>query len=486
MNEDIAFNQITFSLPARQFVIDSSVTVNESLPKVTEFVLRLIRLCEVIEPEEIGHYFGLTPKEVRLLLESLSDQSLIAFDGKVVKLTTYAESKFYTDDDLPRFSVVKPRKDVVDFDLLTFNPIENGTPKSAPNYAVEISVDSDQIGESKRLAERAYHKHFQRILKTRESTNDKIDIYKISNVKSEKLFGIPLEVGFHLGKEASVERLINFEEDAPEEYKLNIEASISNALQRRLNSGQHSLLMEFVNRFEDKVIGQYLSKTEFHFSRYVNDVHVKKNVSYSGTTQALIGNLYMPENAEKILSAVEESLPLLGRQKASTFQSSVAWLAPDYPFWGKTSLLDEFYFNLQSKLPQPKRKKDVSGEEVRLLYPGSSGSARQVQNQYWSKKEKSFHLYGGEVMGGRVEVLLLPTCLTCVLFHFATPGNTSALVPFGFMSRSPDILKEAHLIIREATDNGQKYEGKVIFQKGGAGSDTSYEDNFGFLNYCGA
>lgn len=76
----IPLNLITFALPARQFVIHSSVTVDRSLPKVIEFALRLIRLCEDIEAE-LAQYFGFTSKETRLLLESLVDQSLVEFDG---------------------------------------------------------------------------------------------------------------------------------------------------------------------------------------------------------------------------------------------------------------------------------------------------------------------------------------------------------------------------------------------------------------------
>ena len=113
----IPLNLITFALPARLFVIHSSVTVNESLPKVTEFALRLIRLCEDIDAEQLAEYFGFSGKETRLLLDSLTDQSLVEFDGTSIRLTPYAESKFYTDDDLPRFSVVKPRTDSVDFDF---------------------------------------------------------------------------------------------------------------------------------------------------------------------------------------------------------------------------------------------------------------------------------------------------------------------------------------------------------------------------------
>lgn len=87
-------------------------------------------------------------------------------------------------------------------------------------------------------------------------------------------------------------------------------------------------------------------------------------------------------------------------------------------------------------------------------------------------------------MGGRVEVLVVPTCLACVLFHYATPGNTSALVPFGFMSRDPGIIKEAQVIVLDATDGGRKYEGKAIYGNREQRETPTYEESFNFLNYC--
>lgn len=484
MAAPIALNHITFALPARKFVIHSSVTVNESLPKVTEFTLRLIRLCEEIEAEQLAQYFGFSNKETRLLLESLTDQSLVEFEGKIVRLTPYAESKFYTDDDLPRFSVVKPRTDTVDFDLLTFHPVEGRRPNKAPAYAFELPIDQSQIGESTRLAEQAYQRHFQRILKAREKTNDKIDIYKISNVKSDKIFGTPLDVGFYLNENQEVERHISYEDDAPQEYKLGLESAVSDVLHSTLST-QSKWLEEFVERFDDRLIRQFVSKKGFDFSNYVRSVHLRKEVSYAEGTIPLIGNLYMPENAEKIVSMLESSLPLLEAGKESRLLTSSAWLAPDYRFWGRSNLFEEFYFGLQKGLPQSKKKCASHMEVVHILYPGGREAIRHIQGQFWSKQEKSVHFHAGELMGGRIEILLVPTCFACVLFHFSSSsGNTFSLAPFGFVTKDPKLIKEAQVAINEATDNGRHYQGKASYGPSENRMSPTYSESFGFLNYC--
>lgn len=479
----IPLNLITFALPARQFVIHSSVTVNESLPKVTEFALRLIRLCEDIDAEQLSQYFGFTNKETHLLLESLFDQSLIEFDGTSIRLTPYAESKFYTDDDLPRFSVVKPRTDVVDFDLLTFHPLNNVRARKSPAFSCELPIDQAQVGESAHLAEQAYQTHFQRILKAKEKTNDKIDIYKISNVKSDKLFGVPIDVGFFLNEEIEIERQIAYDNEAPQEYRLGLESAVSDALRSTLSSQQKSL-EDFVERFDDKLIGQFLSKKGFDFQTYVRAVHVRKEIGYSESTQPMIGNMYMPDNAVRIIAAVKKALPVQDGQTASVLLTSVAWLAPDNRFWGRSKLFEEFYFSLQKELPQARKKKAHFHEEVKVLYPGSRESVRSLQNIFWSKQEKSIHFHEGDLAGGRIEILLVPLCFACALFHYAPSGNTSTLVPLGFMTTDQSLIKEAQVAINEATENGLHYVGKADYSNGGNRCNTSYSDNFGFLNYC--
>jgi len=483
MFNPIPVNVVTFSLPARKFIIQSSVTVNESLPKVTEFALRLIRLCEDIDAEQLAHYFGFTEKETRLLLDSLSDQSLIQFEGAAIQLTPYAESKFYTDDDLPRFSVVKPRTDAIDFDLLTFHPMRNTGPRKALNYSVELPVDQRQIGESTRLAEQAYQTHFQRILRTKEKTNDKIDIYKISSVKSDKLFGVPLDVGFFLNEDVEVERQINYDEDAPQAYRLGLESAVSDALRSTLTL-QQTWLADFVERFSDNLIGQFLSNKSFDFQAYVNAVHVRQEISYSGATQPVIGNMYMPLNAARILAAIKPSLPIIESQSNSSFLTSAVWLAPEYRFWGRSKHFDDLYFAIQKELPQSKKSKNGAREEVNILYPGTRDSIRDLQSIFWSKPEKALHFHEGYFCGGRVEILLIPLCFACVLFHYAPSGNTSSLVPFGFMTTEPKLLKEAQLLITEVTDGGRRYIGKANYSGGDSRDVSSYGESFSFLNFC--
>jgi hypothetical protein len=379
---------------------------------------------------------------------------------------------------------VKPRTDIVDFDLLTFHPVDVRKPARPPSFAVPLPIDDEKVASSTRLAEQAYQRNFQRILRVKEKTNDKIDIYKISSVQSRELFETPLEVTFFLDENAEVERRITHKEDVPEAYRLGIEAAVSDALKRPLTI-QSEWFAEFVERFDDNVFGQYISKKNFDFQKYARDIHAHKQVVCSEKkTTPLLGNLYMPTNAERLMTAIQASLsPDIGEEE-SRLLTSIAWLAPNSPFWGRTVLFDDFYFKLQDLLRQAQRDKKGFREQIELLCAGAKEEVWSLQQQFRGKREKSVHFYSGNVMGGRVEVFLIPTRLACALFHYAPPGNSSALVPVGLLTQNRLVLKEVQVFLREMLADGQNYSGKAIFDpKAQKGLD--FEHSFGFLNYCG-
>lgn len=90
-------------------------------------------------------------------------------------------------------------------------------------------------------------------------------------------------------------------------------------------------------------------------------------------------------------------------------------------------------------------------------------------------------------MGGRVEVFMVPTRFACVLFHFAPPGNSAAFVPMGFITRNPELMKEAQVIIMESAAHGNAYLGPATFKKEDEkGPNQTFLEQFSFLNYCSA
>jgi len=485
MENELGINRVTFALPGRQFFIKSSVAVNEMLPKTTEFVLRVIRLCNGLSIEQIQEYFGFSGSEVRLFLDSLMTQQLVEMNLDVVTLTAYASDKFYVADELPRFSVIKDRTDTVDFDLLTYHLQDGRNVARNTGYMFPLTLAEENIASSNREAELAYQRHFPQILRIKEKTKDKIEIYKIASVRGKRFFDIPLDVAFYLNSSFEIERRVSYPEDADEEFRLGVEEALSDSLNRRL-SIQTPLLQEFVERFDDKVIGQYLTKKGFQFADYVRDVYLNQAVSYRDGTEPMLGSVYMPGNAKRVLAWVEAAFSgeRDGTRDAQKLYSSIAWLAPESLLWGRSSLFDELYSGLETRLPKPPKQLKQSIDRVHILYPTAPDRVQSATNQFRGLKEKSVHFCSGEVMGGRAEVILLPLKMACVLFHFAPAANSAVVVPIGFITRREDLIKEAQVAIFDATNGGAAYLGKAQPRKDDKKQQPStFEEQFSFVNY---
>lgn len=477
---DRQINSISFALPTRQFEVNASVTVNETLPKVNEFVLRLIKVCVGLTAEEIAIYFGFSGKETRLVLEALQDQSLVRVEGDLVRLTEYAESKFSSDDDIPRFSNVQPRRDIIEFDLLSFHPINGRSHKGTGAYLVELPCSNDRIGSSGRLAEQAYQKHFRRILRDKEKTNDDIEIYKISSVTSKRMFEVPVTVSFLLSTQTEIVRMIDYEEDATEEFRLVVETAVSDALQT-VETEQLRHLEEFVDHFDDVVIRKYLHKTNFDIESYIHDVVESTAVAYAGDTTPILGNLYMPDNHQMVIGEISSALTSL---RSGVNLTSAVWLAPSYRFWGRTPLLDHFFTAVEKSLPQLQKPHKNAIAELIMLYPGLRETKWILERQLWSDPQKNIHFYSGEIMGGRIEVFIVPSAFACALFHYRLPGNSMALVPIGFMTTDITLIEKAKRLVGLATGYGSQYVGPAEYGKEKVLGRSNFLETFGFLNYC--
>ncbi len=74
------------------------------------------------------------------------------------------------------------------------------------------------------------------------------------------------------------------------------------------------------------------------------------------------------------------------------------------------------------------------------------------------------------------------------MFHFSPSGNSSALVPFGFVTRSPELVKEAQVLLLELAGSANAYLGKAKLhpKDDTVLSPSTFDEHFGFSNYCSA
>lgn len=148
MNTPLEFNRVTIGLPVETFRVDAYIALEERLPVVTEFVLRLLKVCGKVPLPALRDYFGFTDGEALAVVESLSRQGLLDVLDDYAQLSMFALERFQeSGDDYPRFSKVELKSDEVTFDLVSFTPLRSVAREMPSDNILKLTV-SDGVLES--------------------------------------------------------------------------------------------------------------------------------------------------------------------------------------------------------------------------------------------------------------------------------------------------------------------------------------------------
>lgn len=453
MSESVEFNHVTFAVPARRFAIDSFVTIQDRLPIVIEFALRLIRLVGEVSLEDFQSYFGFTERESRALLDSLETQRLVSVEEGKLRLTPYAVSRFdESSDDLPRFTAVEPRSDVVDFEMLAFSPVKGGRGLPYLRNLLEVSLsDGDSVSSSNTLAEQAFQESFSDIARMRRWRDaEKIDVYKVTHVEAKSDFFVPVPMRLMIDEDAGYLREPEgAEADTPELFLNRLAQRVPSLLPKGDTTTQRQHLKRFAEIFGDHVIPQFMTLAGFDLQRYSKQVIESRDIGYGTDTEAVFGNLYLGRNRKLLDQWLRAAWGHgTGLQK---FWSSAIWYAPNYAWWGRTGLLEDAYRQLEG-LIRGKGSTDALG----LVVQGTPDQTFSMESQYFGTSIRDIHIMAPvDEFGGRLEVFFVPARMACVLFHFNVPKAPYMWAPVGFVTSNPLRVEAARRFLQEATAEGR-------------------------------
>ena len=91
VQEGIDFCEITFAIPAQQFGITCSLSTEEALPVVSEFVLRVIHACEAVTLRQLEEYFGFSSSEIATVTRALVEDRLLVWEEDSLEITSMPE-----------------------------------------------------------------------------------------------------------------------------------------------------------------------------------------------------------------------------------------------------------------------------------------------------------------------------------------------------------------------------------------------------------
>lgn len=473
------FNHVSFGLPVESYRVDAYVTDDERLPVVTEYVLRLLRVCGGTTLVAMRGYFGLTNSEALAVVESLNRQGLVTILGDELSLSDYASERFdeSSSDDYPRFTKVELRRDTATFDLLSFSPLDSRGVGLLSSSCLELSASDNAVGDSIKRAETAYYRAFAAVQRLKGgASGDRLSVYSVEDIASKKRGFLAVPVTFSLGEDEQPERTLSHsldEAEAPEFFSLFHEA-VSTATSGKLSLGNNQI-ERFLDEFDVSWMRQYLIGKKFALHRFAKGVHDGSLVTPAGVSP-VFGNLYLPGNLNPVTDRIER----LRADKSSRLHTNAAWLAPENSLWGRGSAITEAIDKLENSLQL------FSPGDLNIFWPTKMGDEQVMTKRLSNLGGAKHHAYrpavhGDPTFGGRLELFLYPTGFAAALFHLSLPNNHGLLAPVGFIStRQSDIEHVRKLIIQAA---GTGLYGGRFTQSTKTRLPESFEKACGFLSY---
>lgn len=486
MNIPSEFNRVTFGLPVETFRVQAHIALEERLPVVTEFVLRLLRICDKVTLSAFRDYFGFSDSEALAVVESLSRQGLLEVVDDEMRLSRFSIERFEeAGGEFPRFSKVELKSDTVTFDLISFTPLRPVRGEIPSDNILKMNAADDVLGNSVERARDAYRQRYPEIASLREDLREKsFGVYSVEDIESKRRNYVPVPISFAIDQEGQIERKIDegFERVAPSELLNFINEQVTSFIPKTLSVGIPGL-EEFIETFDLKLMGQYLTGKKFDLIAYLTDVHVLRSEKYSKGIDPVFGNLYMLENRERITARIKDRRE--GKRRGGKLLTSLAWLTPDYPLWGRGESFSETVSAFSNALVL-----DNSADSLCLLAYAEPGQEPEVVNRLRVSQLNELHFSrplapDGMLMAGRLELLLYPTGFMVALCHISTSGNAGLWVPIGVMSSLPKHLDIAHKLIRKAM-SGKRYGQRArLSQKDSRLPQVLFEEGLSFLNYSG-
>mgnify|MGYP003583629458 CR=1 FL=1 len=475
------FNKVTFGLPIESYRVEAYITRDERLPVVTEYVLRLLRVCGAVTLAGLRNFFGFSDAEALAVVESLTRQGLVETSGESLQLSSYANERFdqSSSDDYPRFTKVEPRRDSVTFDLLSFSPLNTRSIGLLTENSYRLDVSDEAIGNSVERAKSAYYRRFHEIASFNEDLRrDAMSVYSVEDISSKRRGYLAVPVTFALSGQEQVERKGPrwFEEGAAPELSAAFHETVSSAIPNSLTIG-NAHLERFIDEFGASWLATYLTGKRFDIHKFANDVNAGELATPKGV-RPIFGNLYLEQNLDQLINRIKARR---SDQRLRFLCTSVAWLAPDHYLWGRGEAFQQATTAIQDSL------RGKSHDELMIFIGTEHGQEQTVSNQFRGVDSGQFHAYrpgtsSDATFGGRLELFLYPTGFAAALFHLALPGNPGLWAPVGFISSDPKHIEHVHKLLLRIV-GGYTYGGYLETRNQPRREKQKFAEACGFLMY---
>jgi len=460
--DSIPFNRVTFALPVQPFKVTAFISMQERLPAVTEFVLRLLHTCGQVSLPALREYFGFSEAEALSVIESLDRQGYLKLSEDQLTLSDEMKQRFETSpDDCPWVSKLKRRTDVVQFDLLTFSMLGRAEFAFPTANWVKLNPPSEIVGNSLEKARGAYRDSFSRIEREKARSlgaerERSFGVHSIESVEARKPSFVPLTVSLEVDASNSVTAKLpdDFEAGASLELLAEFRERVAAAYEATPSTGETGL-QEFLDLFELDFLRPYALGSELNAYKLATDV--ERGLAAPTGILPVFGGMYLRKNQDALLTQIHDARAV--RKGRPVHLGSLAWLAPDYELWGRGEDFRQSVEAIRKAI-----RTTGKGDDLYVLDRAEERQEAAVRSKFAGTGLVELHLVRSQANRAgswhpSLELMLYPGRFVVALLHTTLAAAPGARVPVGFISTQSKHLRTVHQLILE-TSNGNRYAGR--------------------------
>lgn len=450
-------NAFAVALPAQTFEVRSFVTLERTVPVMTEFAVRIVWIVGGMSFSSLQRFLGLSAFQAKELFGSLQTEGLIEVVDERIELSSYALARFEASSDgSPQFTRIAERVSYPTFELLTFGPVRRDISTVHSSFAVDLELPYDlEKGDTTARAERAYIDNFHDIERITANQLDRraFGVYKVDEISAQRRVSVPVlmsvtvdencEVDYSLDEEVNVSpqlkpRMLQLVADTIGKAPIGRDGYL---LFRRLFSTTAPLTSWFPERFDAKALLSLASESS-------------GESNFDPAIRPLAAATYLPESVEELVAHLSEAYEKFrSTYKNVRLRPNLLWFAPRSDFWGRTLLLGDACLQFKSAI---RRLLDNDRSTVSVVfgpdpYADRDSLQRDLALASSAGVDDAMFVESG-LPSSRFEMILLPGVFAAAVCHVNVPGTAGVLAPAGFSTYDVEIVRKVQGLMSASAD----------------------------------
>lgn len=439
-----------FKLPCRRFVVEHKIAEVGKVSVTAEFLLRLVKNVGSLSEEDAATFFGYNRREMSHVLAEVEEADFVDRSEGRLTLTGTGHGLFGAGQETPAIYEVEQKSIKVGFDLISLAPQDR-----MPLSIFEVKLPELPVYDARRVAEAAdqvpasFRRFYGELaMRTDPTTTSRRSLYSIDSVVAKERFSATVRV--HVVATGLKPTLGEADlTDWRPEFELADREAITVAAARMIegltiqsrsdDQEAYALLIEMASEFlKDFTRRDGLSIERFYRYAYASHGDVRSD----RPTVPLVGSLFTPENARRLIEIVGQGLKRTLKPAQAMF-----WVVPQTPVWGSTSILSEILDRTVSRI-------DATNQDLLSRRPVVSCALTTGKPERWVAEafERSF-TSEGRAMPGALELFLVPGAFVAALVHAPVGAQTGLAVPLGFASFDEKVVGRAAQLLRRFSNH---------------------------------